>query len=129
MGQHHDQDADAADTGQPLRLNAAARTPARHIDHLLASHHLPPPLLLAGHGDEPIETQALVAAGRGLTIAYALNVIIDPDQVVARPLSGTRSLRHVQGAYPPGTHSPAITATIDALRQVGQRHRQPGRKR
>ena len=97
---------------------------ARHIDHLLSQHYLAPAMLTAGHGEEPIEAQALVAAGRGITIAYDLNIIINPGQIVARPLSGCRSVRHIQAAYLPEQHSPAVTAAIKALRQVGQHHHQ-----
>ena len=35
------------------------------VDHVLAAGGIAPPLLLAGRGDEPVELQALVAAGRG----------------------------------------------------------------
>jgi DNA-binding transcriptional LysR family regulator len=98
---------------------------ARQVDQLLTQHRLVPPVLLAGHGAEPIENQALVAAGRGITIAYDLNVVIDPDQIAVRPLSGRATgVRHVQAAYLPGRHSPATDATIEALRQVGQRRQQ-----
>jgi DNA-binding transcriptional LysR family regulator len=38
---------------------------ARLVDHVLAAAGLRPRLLLAGHGDEPVEAQAFIAAGRG----------------------------------------------------------------
>ncbi len=96
---------------------------ARHVDHLLAQGHLAPPLLLAGHGDEPIEAQALVAAGRGITIAYHLNVIINPAQIAVRELVGCASVRHIHAACLPGPHGPATQATIDALQQLRQHDR------
>ena len=78
----------------------------------------------AGHGDEPIEAQALVAAGRGITVAHDLNIIINPEQVLARPLTGCRSVRHVQAATISGTRNPATTAAIDALQHVGRQRRE-----
>jgi DNA-binding transcriptional LysR family regulator len=97
---------------------------ARLIDHLLTAHRLAPRMLLAGHGEEPIEAQALVAAGRGITLAHDLNVIIKPDQIAVRPLAGRPGVRHIQAAYLPGQRGPAFTATIDALRRLAQT-RQP----
>ena len=47
-----------------------------------------PPQLHAGHGDEPVEAQAFVAAGRGITLAHRLNVLIDPERIAAVPLAG-----------------------------------------
>jgi hypothetical protein len=40
-----------------------------------------------------------------------------------RPLAGRTSVRHIQAAYLPGQRSPAFTATIDALRQLGHDRR------
>ena len=101
---------------------------ARHIDHLLSQADLNPAIVTAGHGDEPIEAQALVAAGRGITMAHDLNVIINSEQVVARPLTGCRSIRHVQAASVSGARSPATVATIKALRQIGQQRRERDRQ-
>jgi hypothetical protein len=50
---------------------------ARLVDHVLA-----------GHGDEPVETQVYVVAGDGVALAYQLNVIINPAETATRPLSG-----------------------------------------
>jgi DNA-binding transcriptional LysR family regulator len=94
------------------------------VDHLLTASGLAPQMLLAGHGEEPIEAQALVAAGRGITLAHALNVIIRPDQIAVRSLAGRPSARRIQAAYLPGQRSPVFTATIDAMRRLGQA-RQP----
>lgn len=99
---------------------------ARHTDHLIAHLAEPPEVLLAGHGDEPVEAQALVAAGRGITIAHELNVIVAPEQIATRPLMGITSVRHIRLAYPSGPRNPATHVTIDALRQVGRTHRRPG---
>src|SRR3954447_17219483 len=51
---------------------------ARLVDHVLAGAGLQPPLVRAGAGDEPVEAQAFVAAGRGVTVAHDLNVLIAP---------------------------------------------------
>jgi DNA-binding transcriptional LysR family regulator len=110
------------DLGGETWIRAHGGPAARHVDHLLSQHRLDPAILTAGHGEEPIEAQALVAAGRGIAIAYDLNLIINPGQIVARPLSGCRSVRHVQAAHLPGQHGPAAVAAIKALRQIGQRH-------
>jgi DNA-binding transcriptional LysR family regulator len=118
-----------SDLGGETWIRAHDGPAARHVDHLLSQHRLAPAVLTAGHGEEPIEAQALVAAGRGITIAYDLNVIINPGQIAVRPLTGCRSARHIQAAYLPGPHSPAATAAIQALRQVGQRRRQRLTKR
>jgi DNA-binding transcriptional LysR family regulator len=112
------------DLGAETWIRAHDGSAARYVDHVLGGAGLSPPMLLAGHGDEPIEAQALVAAGRGVTLAHDLNVITDPAQIVARPLLGSTSTRRVQAAYLPGLRSPAIAATIKALRHVADRRRQ-----
>jgi DNA-binding transcriptional LysR family regulator len=116
--------------GDETWIRAHDGSAARHVDHLLSRVDFSPHMLSAGHGDEPIEAQALVAAGRGITIAYDLNVLVSPENIAVRPLAGLTSLRRVQAAYLPGHRSPAVTAAIDALRHLGQRRhrlrRQPG---
>jgi DNA-binding transcriptional LysR family regulator len=112
------------DLGSETWIRSHDGSSARHIDHLLSQGELNPAVVTAGHGDEPIEAQALVAAGRGITIAHDLNVIINSEQVVARPLTGCRSVRHVQAASASGARSPATVATIEALRHVGQKRRE-----
>src|SRR3954451_15557660 len=54
---------------------------ARLIDHVLHQAGLQPPIEFAGHGDEPVEAQAFIAAGRGVTLAHRLNVLISPEQI------------------------------------------------
>src|SRR5918992_1705046 len=70
---------------------------ARLVDHVLAGAGLRPRLLLAGHGDEPVEAQAFIAAGRGVTVAHELNMLLDPAQIVAVPLVDG-PVRHIQAA-------------------------------
>ena len=94
---------------------------ARLLDHVLAGAGLGPELLLAGHGDEPVEAQAFIAAGRGVTIVHDLNVLIDPQQIAAVPLAGGAPVRHVQAAIMRGQRSPAPLAVVEALREVGAR--------
>ena len=77
-------------------------------------------MLLAGHGDEPVEAQAFIAAGRGVTVAHALNVIISPEQIAAVPLAGGAPVRHVQAAIMREQRAPP-RALLDALREGGRR--------
>jgi DNA-binding transcriptional LysR family regulator len=93
---------------------------SRLVDHVLAGAGLAPPVLLAGHGDEPVEAQAFVAAGRGVTVAHALNVLIAPDRVVAVPLAGA-PVRQVQAAIMREQRAPLARAALDALVEVGRR--------
>lgn len=93
---------------------------ARLIDHVLAGAGLHPPLLLAGRGDEPVEAQALVAAGRGVTLAHELNVVLDENRIAARPLAEGHPVRHVQAAIMRGMEAPAPRAVLEALREVGR---------
>jgi DNA-binding transcriptional LysR family regulator len=93
---------------------------ARLLDHVLAGAGITPPLLLAGHGDEPVEAQAFVAAGRGVTVAHALNVIVAPERVVAVPLADA-PVRRVQAAIMRDQHAPLARAALDALVEVGAR--------
>jgi DNA-binding transcriptional LysR family regulator len=110
--------------GAETWIRAHDGSAARHIDHLLSQAGFSPRIIAAGHGDEPIETQALVAAGRGITVAHDLNVLISPEHVAVRPLVDVNSLRHVRAAHLPGHRSPAVTAAIDSLRQVAHRRQQ-----
>ena len=92
---------------------------ARLVDHVLALAGLHPPILLAGRGDEPVEAQALVAAGKGVTIAHELGVVIS-DRIAVRPLAGGAPVRHIQAAIMEGQLAPAARAALDALRTVGR---------
>jgi len=117
-----------AETIDPTSL--AAETWIRALDgsaadlvtHVLERHRLDPPQLLAGHGDEPVETQALVAAGRGVALIHDLTVIIDQHNLVRRPLHGEPTVRRVSAAYPTGPSAPAVRTVLDALQQVGRHH-------
>jgi|tagenome__1003787_1003787.scaffolds.fasta_scaffold20795874_1 DNA-binding transcriptional LysR family regulator len=95
---------------------------ARLVDHVLHGAGLRPALLHAGHGDEPVEAQAFVAAGRGVTIAHALNVLIAPPQIASVPLAGA-PVRRVQAAIMRDQRAPLARAALDALVEVGRRRR------
>ncbi len=87
---------------------------------MLGDAGLRPEILHAGHGDEPVEAQAFVAAGRGVMVAHRLNVLIDPEQIAVGRLEGA-PVRHIQAAIMRGQRAPAARAAIDALREVGKR--------
>jgi DNA-binding transcriptional LysR family regulator len=92
---------------------------ARLLDHVLAGAGLRPSLLLAGHGDEPVETQVYVVAGDGVALAYELNVLINPAGIAARPLAGDAAVRHVQAALLRDQRAPAPRALLEVLRELG----------
>jgi DNA-binding transcriptional LysR family regulator len=94
---------------------------ARLAEHVLREARIAPPVLRAGHGDEPVEAQAFVAAGRGVSVAHALNVLIAPEQIAAVPLAGGAPVRRVQAAIMREQRAPLARATLDALREVGRR--------
>jgi DNA-binding transcriptional LysR family regulator len=102
-------------------IRAHQGSAARLVDHVLQRARLRPQMLLAGHGDEPVEAQAFIAAGRGVTVAHELNVLIDQRRVVAVPLAGDAPVRHVQAAIMRDQRAPAARAMVDALREVGKR--------
>jgi hypothetical protein len=62
-----------------------------------------------------------VAAGRGVTIAHPLNVLIAPDQIAPVPLAGGAPVRRVQAAIMREHRAPLARAALDALRDVGRR--------
>jgi DNA-binding transcriptional LysR family regulator len=90
---------------------------ARLLDHLLATAGLHPRVLLAGHGDEPVETQVHVA-GDGVALAYQLNVLINPAETAVRPLAGRAPVRHVQAALLRDQRSPGTRALLELLREL-----------
>jgi DNA-binding transcriptional LysR family regulator len=102
-------------------IRAHQGSAARLVDHVLMRSGVQPPLLHAGHGDEPVEAQAFISAGRGVTVAHALNVLISHDQIAVVPLAGGAPVRHVQAAIMRGQQAPAPRAVVDALREVGRR--------
>jgi DNA-binding transcriptional LysR family regulator len=93
---------------------------ARLVDHVLGRARLRPTIVHAGHGDEPVEAQAFVAAGRGITVAHRLNVILDPTRIAPVPLRDA-PVRRIQAAIMRDQRSPAARAVIEALGEVGRR--------
>jgi DNA-binding transcriptional LysR family regulator len=110
----------AADLAGETWIRAREGSAARLVDHVLGRAGLRPALLAAGHGDEPVEAQAFVAAGQGVTVAHRLNVLINPERVVAVPLAGGAPVRHVQAAVMRSHRAPAARAVVEALREVGR---------
>jgi DNA-binding transcriptional LysR family regulator len=92
---------------------------ARYVDHVLAGRR--PRIEFAGHGDEPVEAQAFVAAGRGVTVAHRLNVLIDPERIAVVRLAGGLPGRRITAAVLRGNRAPLPRATVEALREVGAR--------
>ncbi len=96
---------------------------ARLVDHVLHAADLRPPILLAGHGDEPVETQAFIAAGHGITVAHELNVLIHPRQLVSVAVVDGVPARQVQAAAVRTQHAPLPRAVLDVLGELGTRRR------
>jgi len=113
----------ARDLARDTWIRAHEGSAARLVDHVLRGARIAPPLLPAGHGDEPVEAQAFVAAGRGVTVAHALNVLIAPDQIAAVPLAGGAPVRRIQAAIMRDQRAPLARAALDALVEVGRRRR------
>jgi DNA-binding transcriptional LysR family regulator len=96
---------------------------ARLVDHVLRRAGLQPSIIRAGHGDEPLEAQALIASGHGVTVAHELNVLLNPDHIATVALAGQAPVRHIQAAIMRHQHSAAPRAVIDALIEIGRRRR------
>jgi DNA-binding transcriptional LysR family regulator len=96
---------------------------ARRMDFVLARAGLSPPLLLAGRGEEPFEAQALVAAGKGVTLAHGLTVVVSHHELAIRPLDGEPGVRHVQAAVLPAPRPAAVDAAVVAMLELGATYR------
>jgi DNA-binding transcriptional LysR family regulator len=111
----------APDLAGETWVRAHRGSAARLLEHVTRRAGIEPALLLAGHGDEPVEAQAFVAAGRGITIAHELNVLIAPGQIAVLPLVGGTPARRVQAAIMREQRAPLARAALEALREVGRR--------
>ena len=60
-----------------------------------------------------------MAAGKGVTIAHELGVVIS-DRIAVRPLTGGAPVRHIQAAIMEGQLAPGARAALEALRAVGR---------
>lgn len=93
---------------------------ARLLDHVLTEAGIRPEQVHAGRGDEPVEAQAVVSAGRGVMLSYQLNVIIDPTHIVARPLRDDVIGRRVQGAIMRDQHGRGARIVLEILVEIGR---------
>jgi DNA-binding transcriptional LysR family regulator len=117
-----------ADLAGDTWIRAHHGSAARLVDHVLHHAGLRPPIEFAGNGDEPVEAQAFVAAGHGVTVAHRLNVLIDPDRISVVRLTGEPGdvpARRIQAAIMRGNRAPLARATVEALREVGARRADP----
>jgi DNA-binding transcriptional LysR family regulator len=112
--------ATPADLAGETWIRAHRGSAGRLLDRVLDDAGLRPEILHAGHGDEPVEAQAFVAAGHGVMVAHRLNVLIDPDQIAVVALEDA-PVRHVQAAIMRGQRAPAARAVVDVLVEVGRR--------
>lgn len=112
-----------ADLAHDTWIRAHDGSAADLIERVLARHQLDPPRLLAGHGDEPVEIQALVAAGRGVTLTHELTVIVRRDNLVTRPLTTVTGVRHIRVAHPTGPLTTATETVLHTVQVIGEHHR------
>jgi DNA-binding transcriptional LysR family regulator len=115
-----------ADLAGETWIRAHRGSAARLVDRVLDGVRPAPALLHAGHGDEPVEAQAFVAAGRGVMVAHRLNVLIEPERIAVVALEGA-PVRHVQAAIMRGQRAPAARAAVEALVEVGLSRGEKGR--
>jgi DNA-binding transcriptional LysR family regulator len=108
-----------ADLAGDTWIRAHHGSAARLVDHVLERAGLRPAVVGAGHGDEPVEAQAFVAAGHGVMVAHRLNVLIEPERIAVVGLEGA-PVRHVQAAIAEGQRAPAALAALDCLRELGR---------
>jgi DNA-binding transcriptional LysR family regulator len=92
---------------------------ARLLDHVLTRNGLQPRLIAAGRGDEPVEAQALIAAGKAVMLAHNLNVIISPDRIAVRRAQQHLPSRTIQAAVMRAQRSATTQVVLQALQEVG----------
>jgi DNA-binding transcriptional LysR family regulator len=90
---------------------------ARLVDHIFRTAGLAPKVVRAGRGDEPVDSQGLVAAGMGIGVTHALGIWMSRSDVVARRLADG-PVRHIQAALLRDHRAPATLAVLDILREV-----------
>jgi DNA-binding transcriptional LysR family regulator len=103
-------------------IRAHEGSAAHLVDLVLREVGSQPAILSAGRGDEPVESQVFVVAGRGVTAAYDLNVIVNREGIAIRPLTGSVPPRRVQAAIMRNQRAPAARAVLDALVELGREH-------
>jgi DNA-binding transcriptional LysR family regulator len=90
---------------------------ARLVDHVFRTAGLAPNVVRAGRGDEPIDSQGLVAAGMGIGVTHALGIWMSRSDVVARRLVDG-PVRHIQAALLRDHRAPATLALLEILREL-----------
>jgi DNA-binding transcriptional LysR family regulator len=90
---------------------------ARLVDHIFRTAGLAPKIVRAGRGDEPVDSQGLVAAGMGITVAHSLGVWMSRSDIVVRRLADG-PVRHIQAARLRDHRAPATLAVLEILREV-----------
>jgi DNA-binding transcriptional LysR family regulator len=110
-----------ADLAQETWIQAHDGSAARLVDHILRTSGIAPAIVRAGRGDEPVDSQGLVAAGMGITVAHSLGVWMSRSDVVVRRLT-EGPVRHVQAALLRDHRAPATLALLEILREVTREH-------
>jgi DNA-binding transcriptional LysR family regulator len=90
---------------------------ARLVDHLFRTAGLAPKVVRAGRGDEPVDSQGLVAAGMGIGVTHALGIWMSRSDVVARRVADG-PVRHIQAALLRDHRAPATLAMLEILREL-----------
>jgi DNA-binding transcriptional LysR family regulator len=90
---------------------------ARLVDHIFRTAGLAPKVVRAGRGDEPVDSQGLVAARMGIGVTHALGIWMSRADVVVRRLSDG-PVRHIQAALLRDHRAPATLAVLEILREI-----------
>jgi DNA-binding transcriptional LysR family regulator len=108
---------------QDTWIQAHDGSAARLVDHILRTSGVAPAIVRAGRGDEPVDSQGLVAAGMGITVAHSLGVWMSRSDVVVRRLT-EGPVRYVQAARLRDHRAPATLALLELLRELTREHGQ-----
>jgi DNA-binding transcriptional LysR family regulator len=112
-----------ADLAQDTWIQAHDGSASRLVDHLLRTAGIAPRIVRSGRGDEPVDSQGLVAAGMGITVAHSLGVWMSRSDIVVRRLSDG-PVRHVQAALLRDHRAPATLGLLELLRELTREHAQ-----
>ncbi|HEX7297384.1 MAG TPA: LysR substrate-binding domain-containing protein [Solirubrobacteraceae bacterium] len=112
-----------ADLAQDTWIRAHDGSAARLVDHVLRTSGIAPPIVRAGRGDEPVDSQGLVAAGMGITVTHSLGVWMSRSDILVRRLT-EGPVRHVQAALLRDRRAPATLAVLELLRELTREHAQ-----
>jgi hypothetical protein len=106
-------------------MSATATSTVSAVDRPVIEARAPtdlrPPITLAGHGEEPVETQAFIAVGHGVTIAHELNVLIHPRQLVSVAITDNAPAWRIHAAVVRGQHAPLPRAVLAVLEELSAR--------